>query len=293
MTELLDRTLGEHDQGRDRARRPACGERHADPSQLENVILNLAVNARDAMPDGGKLTIETANAHLDEDYADESRRVARRPVRPARRYRHRRRHAPEVMAQAFDPFFTTKGVGKGTGLGLSQVLRLRPAVGRAREDLFGARRRHDGQDLSAALPRRSRAGSRRSGRRWPLRGDLSEIDPRGRGRRARRATTRSRRCASSAIRSCPAPSGAEALRLIDERAGRHAAVHRRRHAGDDRTQACGSGDRAAAEAQGAVHHRLYAQCHRPQRGARSRHELPAEAVRIEQLAAKVRSVLDS
>lgn len=93
----------------------------ADSNQLENALINLAINARDAMPDGGKLTIETANAHLDDAYAR-----MHGDVRPGQYVGifisdTGTGMAPAVAGQAFEPFFTTKDIGQGTGLGLSQV----------------------------------------------------------------------------------------------------------------------------------------------------------------------------
>ena len=94
---------------------------HADPNQLENIILNLAVNARDAMPGGGRLTIETQNAHLDDRYAAQHAGVSAGQYVLIAVTDTGAGMPPEVIEKAFDPFFTTKPVGKGTGLGLSQV----------------------------------------------------------------------------------------------------------------------------------------------------------------------------
>jgi CheY-like chemotaxis protein len=92
-----------------------------DSHQLESALLNLAVNARDAMPSGGKLTIETSNAHFDEHYAS-----AHAEVQPGQYVSISVTDtgagmSKDVLSRAFDPFFTTKPIGQGTGLGLSQV----------------------------------------------------------------------------------------------------------------------------------------------------------------------------
>lgn len=119
MTELLSRTIGETIRI-ETALDPDLWHAIADPSQLENAILNLSVNARDAMPQGGTLTISTANETVVADDAEGSSAPAGDFVRLCVTDTGLGM-SEDVAARAFDPFFTTKAVGKGTGLGLSQV----------------------------------------------------------------------------------------------------------------------------------------------------------------------------
>ncbi len=158
-----------------------------DPNQLENALLNLCINARDAMPDGGRITIATANRWLDPGPARE-RDLAPGPYVSLCVTDTGTGMAPDVMAKAFEPFFTTKPIGQGTGLGLSMIYGFasNPAgrsasprrSGRARRYAFTCRAM-----MGARTLRQRPQASRR--RRAP-----------SRGRRFSSSTT-SRRCACS------------------------------------------------------------------------------------------------
>jgi PAS domain S-box-containing protein len=120
LSDLLKRALGELIQLKT-VNAPHLWPVEADPNQIESALLNLAVNARDAMADGGTLTIETANAHLDSDYAAACGDVAPGNYVMVAVSDTGTGMAPPVLSRIFEPFFTTKEIGRGTGLGLSQV----------------------------------------------------------------------------------------------------------------------------------------------------------------------------
>ena len=190
MEDLLRRTLGE-DTGLEIKLHASPWPARTDSNQLESALLNLAINARDAMPHGGRLTIETATTRLDERYvasiADE---VSAGDFVVVSVSDTGEGMAPDVIAKAFDPLLHHQADRPGHRARPVDDLRLRAAVGRPCAHLFGDRQGHDGEALSAACrySRRRRgkpAGGARAGRSRRMRA--------GRRGRYRRAHAR-RRC---------------------------------------------------------------------------------------------------
>jgi PAS domain S-box-containing protein len=120
VEQLLKSTLGEHIELRSELA-PGLQSVLIDPGRLEQILVNLAVNARDAMPDGGTLTIDTANVDVDEDYTAHRAKLSHGPYVRLRVSDNGKGMTREVAERAFDPFFTTKPSGQGTGLGLATV----------------------------------------------------------------------------------------------------------------------------------------------------------------------------
>ncbi len=156
MEDLVRRTIGPHIELEIDAA-PDLWPVLADPNQLENALLNLCINARDAMPDGGRLTIETTNIVMEANAADE------RDMAPGNYVRLRVTDtgigmSPDIIAHAFEPFFTTKPIGVGTGLGLSMIYGFAKQSG-------GQVRIHSqvglGTAVSIYLPRHGTAASRK------------------------------------------------------------------------------------------------------------------------------------
>ena len=120
IEDLLRRTLGEN-AGLEVRRQAGIWPAYTDANQLESALLNLAINARDAMPEGGLLTIETANAHLDAHYTETIDDLDPGDFVVIGVSDTGTGMSAAVIAKAFDPFFTTKPIGQGTGLGLSMI----------------------------------------------------------------------------------------------------------------------------------------------------------------------------
>ena len=260
---LLQRTLGEHVEIESVFEDEACPA-IVDPNQLATAILNLALNARDAMPDGGKLIIETGSVVLDENYAR-----MHGDVRPGRyamiAVSDTGTGIPaDMLDKVFNPFFTSKGPGKGTGLGLSMVYGF---VKQSAGHIMIYSEQGHGTTIKMYLP--------------PATGTLPAAEPtlgadgRGRprnhpGRGRRQAGARLRADAAAFARLRHAGCG-ERDRSARDGPGRpfvRPALHRRHHARPERPPARQRDAEGQARAEGAVHLGLYGKRDHPSRPAR-------------------------
>ena len=166
MSDLLRRTLGENIQISTVLAHHVSRTR-VDPGQLQNALLNLTINARDAMPDGGSISIETANVELDEDALSATPDVAPGRYVAISVTDSGAGMSPDVLRHAMEPFFTTKEASAGTGLGLSMVYGVRQAVRRAPSDRERARSWHGGSPLPRSGGRRGRNPSLARERGYP------------------------------------------------------------------------------------------------------------------------------
>ena len=259
-----------------------------DPNQLESALLNLAINARDAMPDGGKLTIATANARLDGVDRGYPGAGARRLYLIAVTDTGTGMSA-EVAARAFDPFFTTKPIGQGTGLGLSMI--------------YGFARQSDGH---ATID--SKLGQGTTVRLYLPRhhGDAA-TEHASAGKAAEHAATGEtvlvvedepvvravilEMLGELGYRTLEAVDGPSGLRILRDRCADRSAGHRCRPARPERPPACRSGAGTPARSEDSVHHRL-------RRKRRDRRRLPQPGMEmitkpfdLENLSQRIRSMV--
>ncbi len=289
VEQLLIRTLGEHVElstGLAAGLQPVL----ADPGQIEQVLVNLAVNARDAMPGGGKLIVTTASTSIDEDHAARRVGLPTGPYVSLKVSDNGPGMPPEVADRAFEPFFTTKPKGQGTGLGLATVYGIvtqmgghvqiysEPGLGTTFTILLPETSQPaEGPSApsGAALARLGRDRARGGGRGRDAGGDPADPGPQRLPRDHRRQRTQRHRGRGRAPRRYR-PTG-----------------HRRRDAADARQGSRREDPRPLPGRQGAVHVRLYPGSPGYPGHPRNRHQPHRKAFTERSLLAKLHEIFES